>query len=198
MSITRAAATDAAVEATPCPRCQQPLADPHGLGWCQACGYCRSLEEAPVPEAAVEAGEANGALPLQALLPRWAAALLIGVIVVALGSWLISHHVALKPLTRAVWATVQIVVGVLMMASAQSYALFRIAPEEATLHAVDAVVPFRLYGMIFKRLPQLGSALCIAGWGLALTLSALLLVGGLGHWLTYLPKSQDMKQTSRK
>jgi len=28
-----------------CPRCKQPLVDPQGLGWCKACGYCRSLAE---------------------------------------------------------------------------------------------------------------------------------------------------------
>src|SRR5262245_55714947 len=39
-----------------CPRCQGKLTDPRGLGWCQACGYCRSLEEerekVPLPKTA--------------------------------------------------------------------------------------------------------------------------------------------------
>src|SRR5947209_18438152 len=28
-----------------CPKCQGPLVSPETLGWCQKCGYCRSLEE---------------------------------------------------------------------------------------------------------------------------------------------------------
>jgi len=38
-----------AVASFPCPRCGKPLTDAAGLGWCRACGYCRSLEEAKAP-----------------------------------------------------------------------------------------------------------------------------------------------------
>ena len=30
----------------PCPRCGKTLVDPAGLGWCPACGYCKSLAQA--------------------------------------------------------------------------------------------------------------------------------------------------------
>ena len=31
-------------ETESCPQCAAKLIDPNGLGWCRACGYCRSLE----------------------------------------------------------------------------------------------------------------------------------------------------------
>jgi hypothetical protein len=182
---------------TQCPRCQQPLADPEGLAWCQACGYCRSLEEdrARLPLHAIRSMPVNpytGTAPPEPLsLPTWAMVMAVGVIVLATTTWLINHEITLRPLTRAVWTTTQIVVGILVMLIGQSYALIRIAPEEASLHAVDAVFPFRLYGMILKRLPTMKESVWLAGWGLTLALSAVLFVGGLSHWLNYLPKTRD-------
>jgi hypothetical protein len=192
------ASPPSAAQATPCPRCQQPLVDPRGLGWCQACGYCRSLAEdrerlplAPSPAPAAAAAPSAAA---QVQVPRWMVWLITGVVVIAASSWAVGRFVQLTPLQRALWTTIQAAEGVLIMFLSQSYALFRVAPEEATLHFVDALVPFRLYSLVFKRLPRLALVVCVGSWGLTLTLAAVLFIGGLGHWLNYLPKSQESKQ----
>jgi hypothetical protein len=184
----------AAAPDTLCPQCQKPLVDPHGLGWCQACGYCGSLGavvSAPKPSAAAgpEDAEASSASST-GQSPPWTLALLVGVVVLATATWAISRSVPLRPLPRATWTTVQVIAGVLVMLVGQCYGVIRVAPEEATLHAIDVIVPFRLYGMIFSRLPKLCSVLFFAAWGLTLIVTALLFVGGLQHWLTYLPKSK--------
>jgi len=181
-----------------CPRCSKPLVDPRGLGWCQVCGYCRSLAEdrerlplAPEPaQRAATAPQAAAAVQV----PRWAIALIAGVVVNVVACWAVGRYIPLTPLHRALWTTIQMAAGLLIMFLIQLYALVRIAPEEATLHFFDALVPFRLYGLVCKRLPRLAMVLCASSWALALTLGALLFIGGLAHWLNYLPKSQDSKQ----
>src|SRR5689334_21991523 len=40
-----AKAYDARPVVAACPRCRGKLTDPAGLGWCQRCGYCHSLEQ---------------------------------------------------------------------------------------------------------------------------------------------------------
>jgi hypothetical protein len=178
-----------------CPRCQKPLADPKGLGWCQSCGYCRSLEEdrARLPlESAAEPKPALAPPRTRSTdFPVWAVGLVLVMLVAAGGSWAVSHYLALKPLPRALWTSIQIVTGVVIMLVGQGYALYRIAPEEGTLHIIDAIIPFRLYGLLFKRLPRMWQALYLGSWGLCLVLSALIFIGGLGYWLTYLPKSNN-------
>jgi hypothetical protein len=190
-------ANAAPVPDTLCPRCQKPLVDPHGLGWCQACGYCRSLAEDRARLPLAPAAKSRPQVPRLGEvvhIPLWGIVLLAGVALLAVGSWAAGRYLPLQPLPRAIWATVQAGVGLLVMFLGQAYGLFRIAPEEAALHFVDAVIPFRLYGLVCKRLPRMASVLCIGSWGLTLTLSGLLLIGGLAHWLKYLPKSQESQQ----
>jgi hypothetical protein len=186
----------------PCPRCQKPLVDAQRLGWCQSCGYCRTLDEdrarlalEPGAEAAPAPMTPPGSEPFR--FPTWAIGLLVGVFLLIAGTWAINHFVTLKPLHRAMWTSLQMLAGVMIMMIGQSYALMRIAPEEATLYFTDAVVPFRLYGMVFKRLPRLCLPVFLGSWGLTITLAALICVGGLGHWLTYLPKARDAQAQRR-
>ena len=185
-----------------CPRCQGPLIDPRGLGWCKACGYCHSLDENRARLAAAPAApRARPTMPRPGVLvqvPRWGIVLPVGVIVTATASWAIGRYIPFEPLHRALWATIQAALGILVMFAGQAYGLFRIAPEEATLHFVDAIVPFRLYSLVCKRLPGMAIVLCIGSWGLTLTLSGLLLIGGMGHWLKYLPKSRESQQLQWK
>jgi hypothetical protein len=182
-----------------CPRCAKPLTDPTGLGWCPACGYCHSLEEdraklnlKPAPKAKQAPVVVPGMAPAQ--FPVWACVLIAGMIVLAVVTLLASRQFPLKPLHRAIWTTVQLGSGVLIMFVAQCYALYRIAPEDGALHFTDALVPFRLYSLVFKRLPRMAPALWLGAWGLTLILSAAICVGGLDHWLTYLPRSQAVWQ----
>jgi hypothetical protein len=199
MRMDTAPAAVAAIDAA-CPRCQKPLVDPKGLGWCQACGYCRSLDEDRArltlqPETKTQTEVAiggSGAAPTR--FPIWVLVLLAGILVLAAGSWAAGHYLHLKPLHRALWTSAQIGGGILVMFLGQCYGLLHIAPEEASLHFHDAIIPFRLYGLVCNRLPRMAVVLCIGSWGLALTLSALIFIGGLSHLLIYLPKSRESQQ----
>lgn len=182
-----------------CPRCQKPLTDAGGLGWCQACGYCRSLAEdrARLPlDKPVTKAIPTGAPPRTASRqsPLWAIVLFVGIALLALGCYAASRHYPLTPLQRAAWTSIQILVGLALMFGGQCYALLTIAPGDAALHFTDAIVPFRLYALVIRGLPKTCLALWISSWGLTLVLSALICVGGLGHLTNYLPKSSESKQ----
>jgi hypothetical protein len=86
--------------------------------------------------------------------------------------------------------SLQIAGGVIIMLIGQFIGLLKIAPEESTLSFKDAVFPFRLYGFVFKRLPRTQLTLYFGIWGLAAAISAGVFIGGLPHWLTYLPDSK--------
>jgi hypothetical protein len=178
----------------PCPKCKQPLVDPKSLGWCKACGYCKSLAEAPIasasdtpvhPSYVDDWGEAGRVL--SNALPMWFWIAFVGVVVIAVGGVAYSKYARPTEFQRAVVATVGILGGLACMLVGQFIALIRIAPEDATLGFRDALLPFRLYPLLCARLPRLQGSLYMGVWGAAAILTGLLLVGGVSHWLIYLP-----------
>jgi hypothetical protein len=70
-----------------------------------------------------------------------------------------------------------------------------LAPKDEGLNFTDAVVPFKLYGLIFRNLPRTRLTLWFTSWGLTLVVSALICVGGLGYWLKVLPRSSQSQVT---
>jgi hypothetical protein len=177
-----------------CPRCRARLIDPAGLGWCKACGYCRSLAmEAPNQLLAAAPQPSRGTVLAGAAfnVPIWFWLLLLGVAGAA-GLSLAAGRL-LPPrdnLPRALWTSIQIGVGVLLVFSGQLVAVVSVAPEDERLSFKDAFVPMRLWGLVIARLPRLSGCLWISTFGAALVLCAILFVGGLQHWFTYLPGYQ--------
>src|SRR5262245_51545058 len=167
-----------------CPRCQQPLIDPAGLGWCKACGYCRSLQaEQDNALLKTPAGPSRGDVLAGAArrIPHWFWLLTGGigaVAVLSLAAGLLLP--AGNCLPRALWTSIQIPVGLLLAFAVQLYAVVQIAPDDDRLSFKDALVPARLWGLVGKRLPQLSWCVCLASWGAALALCAVLFIGGLG------------------
>lgn len=195
---TATPATDA------CPKCQKPLTDPNGLGWCPACGYCRSLEEtraqAPPAQAPVQQTKSRGDFiefcGYVARMPRWVWILFGGMVLFALFSFVVGRYLRMTPLERALLSTIQIVFGLALIFGAQFWSLVRLAPEDERLSTKDAFLPAKLWAMAFQRMPAFQVPVWLAGWGLAIILSAIFLVGGLTHWGTYLPgqKPAETKQ----
>ena len=177
----------------PCPRCKKPLIDPEGLRWCKACGYCGSLEaeqnnklmqaEQAPSRAAVFAGAAGQ-------IPWWFWVLVIGVGALAAASLAVGRLLtAGDTFQRALFTSVQMGVGVMLIFVGQLVALMHVAPEDEKLSFKDAIVPTRLWGLVGKRLNRLYGCLWTSVWGLALVVFAILFIGGLQHWMTYLPNS---------
>jgi hypothetical protein len=182
-----------------CPRCKQPLIDPQGLGWCKACGYCRSLADSekqagPAPEAPAKPSALAVTGSALTHMPAWIWISLLGVIVVAGATYAAGRYLTLTPLHRALLTTIEMAAGVLLMFVGQFLGVLRIAPEDSNMGFFDAIVPFRLYSLIFKRLPTAQTTLFFGAWGITAIVSAVIFVGGLGHWMNYLPKSQGQQK----
>lgn len=187
--MSRATATPATTAA--CPHCKKPLVDPNGLGWCKACGYCRSLAESDAKIAPQQtASEPDVLLMTGDTLrgtPFWFWVTLLGVIVIAGGTVAAVYQLHLTPFQRALFCTLEIAAGVLMMFTGQFLGLMRVAPEDPSLGLKDAFFPFRLYGLVFAALPATRLTIFLGAWGLTAIITASIAVGGLDHWFTYLP-----------
>lgn len=189
-----------------CPRCQHKLIDPEGLGWCKSCGYCRSLEEerarGPVP--AVGKPKPSGPprpsklglsefVDLLRKTPSWAWGLLAGMAAVVLLTLTPALALPEDSLPRALWCTLQIVIGAVMLFGGQVAALAMVAGDDERLTFKDALLPLRLWVTAVRRLPETRRPLWVSAWGLTAILSAVLLVGGLTHWFSYLPRSANAR-----
>lgn len=186
-----------------CPKCGKTLIDPAGLGWCSGCGYCKSLanddstnlladKKGPSLGGVVEVGGAVTSLPL------WFWASLLFVAIGILFAIFMDKRLPMGDnLQRATWATVQIAVGFLLIFLSQVCALVAIAPEESTLSFKDAVVPGKLWGAIFKRLPRYKECLWVSLLGLSLIIGSAAFIGGFQHWFTYLPKSMAQQEKDK-
>lgn len=121
-------------------------------------------------------------------LPLWFWALLLGVAIAA-GLSLAAGRLlpAGDCLPRALWTSVQIGLGVVLIFASQLAAVVAVAPEDERLSFKDAFVPMRLWGLVIARLPRQSGYLLTATFGAALIVCAFLFVGGLHHWFTYLP-----------
>jgi hypothetical protein len=178
-----------------CPRCQAKLIDPQGLGWCKECGYCKSMEEDKkrVPEQAAAPQQISplGVVEFAQMarkMPGWAWVIVGGMLAVAFLNSMMNVLLPDKGLARALWSTMQIAGGVLMIFTAQFWSLVMFAPSDDTLHFKDAILPGRLWVMTLQKLPGTRGQLWLASWGLACILSGIILVGGLGYWVTCIAK----------
>ncbi|HYV40138.1 MAG TPA: hypothetical protein VE988_30920 [Gemmataceae bacterium] len=187
---------DSESEAGLCPKCQAKLIDPAGLGWCKACGFCKSLEEdkaripletkpvvrPPSPLGIVEFGQ------VIAKFPSWVWVMLGGIATIVAVN--IPQGMMLPPDTfaRALTATMELLIGLVMVFAAQVWALCLLGPEDGRLNFKDAVIPGKLWGMTLRKLPETRGQVWLAAWGLAAMLSAIFIIGDFAHWLNYLPK----------
>lgn len=186
--------------ATPCPRCQGRLIDPGGLGWCEKCGYCKSLTEnvpsqaaEPAAPASPKAGEVWAAL----LLPSWAWLLLLGTLLFAGTSYFVGRNLAKYTFERALWSTLQIAAGLFVVLAAQFWAVVALAHKDETIGFKDVFLPARLWALVVRNLPTTRWHLWLGVWGLTLILGACIFVGGLSHWMTYLPGQKNAPGNTR-
>lgn len=180
---------------TACPKCKKPLTDVAGLGWCPACGYCVSAEKTAVRP---EVKNTSQEMPVGAQkqpsfrVPTWPVALVAGVVLYAGATYFATRqNPTITPFARALWCTLQIASGVLMLWVGQFYALLRLAPLDDKFSFKDVLVPFNLYAKVFSRLPELQLSVWLLGWGVTIVVSAIVFVGGLSHWWTYVGKKNE-------
>jgi len=92
-------------------------------------------------------------------------------------------------LPRALFVTLETVIGLLALLGAQIWALLVIAPDDDKLGPKDAVISARLWSLTFARLPEMRRQVWLGGWAAAAVLSAVFIVGGFDYWYQfYKPK----------
>jgi hypothetical protein len=179
-----------------CPRCEKPLVDPGGLGWCKGCGFCALQAEstlaaakatgAPRPRTQPGLGKTGKSL---GNTPIWVWVTAIGMAGIFIATIAGERSVRLTDLQRAIFTSVQIGAGVALMLLGQFIGLIRVAPDDSALSFKDMFVPFRLYSQIFQHLPRTQLSVYLCAWGLTAIFTAFIFVGGLNHWFTYLRNS---------
>jgi hypothetical protein len=176
-----------------CPRCQGKLTDPNGLGWCQACGYCRSLEEdrekVPLSKPALAAPRVSlfglvECCQMLTMLPRWAWVLGGGTVAVVLVAAAAGQLLPRLGLERSLWGTVAMGVGGVIMVGAQIAALVAIAPHDERLSGKDLLFPARLWALTLKRLPATRWQVWFWVWGLTLIIGARHFLDGF-RWVRF-------------
>lgn len=186
-----------ALVAVPCPRCGGTLVSPSSLGWCQKCGYCESLEFEAGPLATLSTGRQKpsplGTFEILEMLretPRWVWVLLGGVVGIALASLAADFFLEEDCLERAIYTTAQLGVGLLVLIAAQIWAAVWVGvATEEEISPKDFILPFRLWSIAIGCLPRSKKPITVAVWGVAVMISAVLLVGGLDFWWeVYNPK----------
>jgi hypothetical protein len=164
------------------------------LGWCKACGYCKSLEESEQKAAPETSSQPNTLTATGSAIgqsPLWMWVTLAGIAAIVGGTWAAGHYLTLSPFQCALFTTLQTVAGLLIMFVGQFIGLLRIAPDDPTLSFKDALFPFKLYTLAFKCLPSTQWTIYLGVWGLTAIIAANVFVAGLPHWLTYLPGNKN-------
>jgi hypothetical protein len=182
-----------------CPRCQGKLISPESLGWCQKCGYCRSLEEdkARVQLARPAARQYRPPSRMEMLywisrLPSWVWVLLFGVGCILAFVFPASRRMEDDCLERAMWCLVQLGVGLVLFFGTQFWTLLLVAEHDEKLSAKDLFLSGHLWVVAFHALPRTRWQFCLVVWAITLIVTAFWPVGGLDYMLRYLPRSSSL------
>ncbi len=188
-----------------CPKCGGKLINPDSLGWCMACGYCRSTAEEsggplPVAPKPVRKRQHSGLGAIEFFqvltwLPRWFWLLVFGVVVVVHGAIFLSMQLPAEGRERAVWSVTLIVAAFTTLMVAQLWAVFLIGSQDERLGARDVLIPFRLWGSTIRRLPASCYPVCLGVWAVTLLICACTVVGGLSYWIPKAPQKAASHST---
>jgi hypothetical protein len=182
-----------------CPRCRGKLISPESLGWCQKCGYCRTLEEdkarVPITQPAGQHRRVPSRLEMVywlTRLPSWVWILLIGVVSILLVVVPVSRRLDDDCLERAAWCLVQLVVGLVLFWGTQLWTLLMVADRDEKLGAKDIFLSGQLWVVAFRALPLTRWQFCLVAWAITLIVTAFWPIGGLDYMFRYLPRSRSL------
>src|SRR5262245_18302828 len=152
----------------PCPKCQGPMEPVSGWNWCHRCGHRAVSYAPPAPEVAAapdgpgrQPGAGRSELGQAArLLPLWFWVLLGGLAVIGGASFAANLHLPSRWRERAVWSTVQFLLGVLSFLLAGVWVSGRLGKDRSTFGLLDLLLPDRLWPRALKCLPATRWQVC--------------------------------------
>jgi hypothetical protein len=94
---------------------------------------------------------------------------------------------------RALWGTVGLAVGVLVMIGVQIYAVLRVSAKDPSVSAIHFILIFspRIWRLVFQELPATRWLVCLNAWALTSAATSVLIVGGFVYWFQYLRPPVD-------
>jgi hypothetical protein len=181
-----------------CPKCQARLITPETLGYCSACGYCRSLDpdaELKADDFAPVAADTTHSPPS---LIGWLAILLGGMFAVLLYCKSLDFLVSESSETRALWGTGLLAGGIVVLYLSQLWAYWKLASENVRLGVSEMLIPsVSVWAGAFRRLPETRWPVWLAGWSLAIILGATVVIGGQSWWFEEHPAPKYQTWMSR-
>jgi hypothetical protein len=186
-----------------CPRCHALLTDPHGIGLCPRCGYCRSLHLEGVAVLAA-AGKLRLCPPVlpglrHSLRVAPAALLAVSVAFVAVVplAYLADQRYPLGSRARAVWSAGSLLCGVLLLLAGQAWAIALLKRMNERINWGDLLSPLQVWGLAVRRLPTTAWPIGLGGSGFLAVLAAVVWVGGLTYWISLSPRIDEDGSTRR-
>jgi len=70
-------------------------------------------------------------------------------------------------------------------------------PKDEKLGLKDMFLPTRLWPLMFRNLPAMRWPVWLVGWGLAIIVSGIIFIGGLAHWMNYLPGTKTAQNNAK-
>ena len=181
-----------------CPRCGGKLVNPQELGWCPKCSYCRSLEKDKTAAKLVtealpkkstlaqfgEYGEMISKIPMWGWMGAGVAIVIVALAVVA-NTFLPEED----SLARALISLITIVLTVVTVLCLNLWSVLALAADDEHMGPKDIFFPFKLWGKICRKLPQMRYQFLTIIWCLTGFVCAIFIVAGLEYWWElYKPK----------
>jgi hypothetical protein len=189
-------------ETTVCARCGAELQHLATLAWCLQCGYTKELDSShettkeeiqedldvrrylsllhsqseryklAVQLSNLKRGE--GYLHLRGLewIPEWLAVLVCGLLICAVGSFVVAMNLRTSPEERLMWCLYQAGVGAFFMALAQPLAWVLVVPKRLRFREFKMLFSPWMWLMAWRGLPQTRYAIWAGVWGMGLVAGA--------------------------
>src|SRR5262249_10522135 len=150
---------------------------------CQRCGYCRSLEEEQGPPSGLSRTapyEEGSARRVVKSVPSWAWMLGVGMTAIVVAALVVDRQLPAESFRRALWGTVGLAVGVLVIIGVQIYAVLRVSAKDPSVGALHFILIFspRIWRLVFQELPATRWLVCLNAWALTSVATSVLIVGG--------------------
>ena len=168
-----------------CPRCHTILTDPHGIGLCPRCGFCRSLAVEGVAVLAAAGRKQRWAPVFRGLrhalhvAPAALVAVCLAFVAVVPLAYLADQRLAPGSRERALWSAGNVLAGLLLLLSGQAWAITLLKQMKERVSWGDLLSPLQLWGLTLRRLPATAWPVGLGGSGALTVLAAVVWVGGL-------------------
>jgi hypothetical protein len=181
LGATEGLAPEPSLPARPSPGLSDQPVEPAG-----AASHC-CVERPAGPAESIREVQTIGwreAVQAVATLPGWLSILLGGAFAILLYCKSLDYLLAENSERRAIWGTVLLSAGLLILCLCQLWAFLKLLPENAGWGITEAMVPsLPVWCAAFRRLPHTRWPIWLAGWSLTMVLASTLVVGGQTYWL---------------